>query len=144
MTSKQFCPQQYDADDNCKHDIIRFLEEQTWSRFSLVVNRDKYGIDLVGECNGVTCGVEVEVKHSWTGRDFPYTNVHIAARKVKFIDSRDLVYYVIVNHERTQALIFSPNYEEVDQITLVRKTTVHTASEWFMQVPLHECDQYAL
>ena len=144
MSNKPFCPAQYDADDNCKHDVIRFLEAQTWARFDLVVNRDKYGIDLVGECNGHPCGVEVEVKHSWTGQDFPHPNVHIAARKVKFIDVKDYVFYVIVNAERTHALIFSPGNEGLNQIMMVRKPTVHTTSEWFMQIPLHEFDKYQL
>jgi hypothetical protein len=142
MTLKQFSEAQYDADDNCKHDVIRFLEAQTWARFDLVVNRDKYGIDLVGECNGYQCGVEVEVKHAWSGEHFPFEDVHIAARKVKFIECKPYVFYVIVNAERTQALIVTP--ESLDNIMLVKKPTVHTASEWFMQVPLHECDQYTL
>jgi hypothetical protein len=142
MSNKPFCPEQYDADDNCKHDVIRFLEAQTWARFDLVVNRDQYGIDLVGECNGYQCGVEVEIKHSWSGQHFPFKNVHIAARKVKFIECKPYVFYVIVNAERTQALIVTP--ESLDNIMLVKKPTVHTTTEWFMQVPLDDCDQYQL
>jgi hypothetical protein len=68
--------------------------------------------------------------------------VHIAARKVKFIECKPYVFYVIVNAERTQALIVTP--ESLDNIMLVKKPTVHTTSEWFMQVPLNDCDQYQL
>ena len=144
MSNKPFCPEQYDADDNCKHDVIRFLEAQTWADFQLNVNTDKYGIDLVGDCNGVPCGVEVEIKHSWSGHYFPHGSVHIAARKVKFIECKPYVFYVIVNAERTEALVFTPGDEGLNEILMVRKPTVYTTSEWFMQVPLHECDQYAL
>ena len=144
MSNKPFCPEQYDADDNCKHDVIRFLEAQTWARFDLVVNRDKYGIDLVGECNGHQCGVEVEVKHAWSGEHFPFDDVHIAARKVKFIECKPIVWYVIVNAERTHALVFTPSRKSMNEILMVRKETVHTTSEWFMQVPLEEFDWYAL
>jgi hypothetical protein len=70
--------------------------------------------------------------------------VHIAARKVKFIECKPYVFYVIVNAERTEALVFTPGDDGLNEILMVRKPTVHTASEWFMQVPLHECDQYSL
>jgi hypothetical protein len=32
----------------------------------------------------------------------------------------------------------------MNEIVMVRKETVHTTSEWFMQVPLEEFDWYAL
>ena len=49
MSNKPFSQAQYEADDNCKHDVITFLERESGGKFKLTVNTDLYGIDLVGE-----------------------------------------------------------------------------------------------
>jgi hypothetical protein len=142
MTLKQFSQAQYDADDNCKHDVITFLERESGGKFKLTVNTDLYGIDLVGEYNGIPCGVEVEIKHCWSGQHFPFSTVHIAARKVKFIECKPYVFFVMLNTERTEALVVSP--DSLQDITLVKKPTIHTDTEWFMKIPLHQFKQYQL
>lgn len=130
---KPFSQTTYEADDNAKHLIVDLFRNtygcQTW------VNGDKYGIDLIGKDNNATFGVEVEVKHEWTEEfHFPWDTVHIPARKVKFIDTHPVVYYAVVNHWRTFALITST--ARFDQCKLVRKDTKHTRQEWFMAIPL--------
>ena len=46
-----------------------------------IVNPDTYGIDLIVD-NTFYC--EVEVKHNWKGKDFPFSTLQLSDRKRKF------------------------------------------------------------
>ena len=55
-------------------------------------NVDKYGVDLVCECNhGRKFAVEVEVKKGWAG-EFSFPTLHIPFRKAKFINGSTLFF----------------------------------------------------
>lgn len=138
---KPFSRDLYNADDPAKFQVIELFRNyyglETW------VNPDRYGVDLLGEEENQQFGVEVEVKHEWLERfSFPFDTVHIAARKVKFLDAMPLVYFVTLNHHRTHALIMST--ARFDQCKLVRKPTKYTTTEWFMSFPIDMFTQVAL
>jgi hypothetical protein len=138
---KPFDAAQYEADDNAKHQIIALFRDcyQT----PLWVNGDKYGIDLVGKYQGQPFGVEVEIKHNWTeAHHFPFETVHIAARKTKFLDAFPFVYFTVLNHDRTQVLIVDS--DQMEHCKLVRKQTMHTPIEWFMEIPISRFTQFGL
>lgn len=118
----------YNADDNAKELVIKWLHSYG---YSMEVNPDQYGIDLIGFDNsGKPITVEVEVKHHWTGPSFPFPTVHVSARKRKFIQPD--AYLVMVNHDRTHCLTL--NYEALSWARLVTKPTVYTTDEQFLEV----------
>lgn len=127
---KPFDQSLYDADDNAKELIVRWLNGYG---YSIEVNSDQYGIDLVGFTNhGKAVTVEVEVKHHWKGPAFPFPTVHVSARKRKFIQPG--MYLVMVNHDRTHCLTLS--YEQLSWAKLVTKPTIYTTDEQFLEVPV--------
>jgi hypothetical protein len=127
---KPFDQALYDADDNAKDLVIKWL---TGYGYSMEVNPDQYGIDLVGFDNkGKPITVEVEVKHHWTGPAFPFPTVHVSARKRKFINPDS--YLVMVNHQRTHCLTL--NYEALSWARVVTKPTVYTLDEQFLEVAI--------
>jgi hypothetical protein len=124
----------YDEDDNAKHQIINWLE-----RCGIVatVNEDKYGIDLVTP-NGA--GIEVEVKHNWVGRKFPYPEVHFSERKLKFAQPN--TFFAMLNHDRDHVLITTG--EAIFSSPRTKKRTKYTRWESFVEVPLSLCSVYSL
>jgi hypothetical protein len=127
---KPFDQSLYDADDNAKELVITWLH--TYG-YSMEVNPDQYGIDLVGFDNsGKPITVEVEVKHHWTGPVFPFPTVHVSARKRKFIQPG--MYLVMVSHDRK--LCLSLSYEVLREARLITKPTVYTLSEQFLEVDI--------
>ena len=137
---KPFDQTNYEQNDNAKHVVVEFLNK--WDFQNVRVNPDKYGIDLLCERNGSTYGVEVEVKHNWTGYEFPFASVHWPARKIKFLDECDKTYFVIVSSDRRHLLI--ANNAAFDGSRIWRKDTTYTQSEWFVEVPLEKCQIYDL
>ncbi len=138
---KPFNQATFDADDNAKHDVIKLLHPILGAQ--LRVNHDPYGIDLIGKYyDGKLFGVEVEVKHNWQSEHFMFETVHYAARKTKFIDLYDDVYFVTVNSPRTHALVI--NIAFLDNMKMVRKQTSETTSEWFLEIPTHLFYKYSL
>jgi hypothetical protein len=79
--SKVFDQKHYDDDDNAKHQVIAWLESKG---FMAWVNSDQFGIDVQGVRKGISYEFEVEVKHNWKGREFPFDTVHFSNRKRKF------------------------------------------------------------
>jgi hypothetical protein len=61
---KPFDPVLYEADDNAKFIVIRWLEQ---NGFAAWVNPDQYGIDVLGERDGDQYCFAVQVKHNWQG-----------------------------------------------------------------------------
>jgi hypothetical protein len=128
---KPFSQELYDADDNAKLLVLAWLwkyqPELNWR-----VNPDDYGIDLVCDSHWT---VEVEVRHSWQGHTFPFDIVHLPKRKAKF--NKDGAFFVVMNHERTHALVID-SYS-VAAAPTVFKDTKYTFSEPFIAIPLHKC-----
>ena len=130
---KPFDTDTYANNDDAKHAVIDLF--RYWG-CTIGVNADDYGIDLVGrEKDGTVFGVEVEVKHNWTGPEFPFTTIHYSARKTKLIDSMDEVWFCTVNHDRTHCALLCVS--ALDNIKLVRKQTSVTSTEWFLEFPIH-------
>lgn len=138
---KTFSDEHYKADDNAKNDVGKWLATK-WGFAGVRVNPDKYGIDLLAEHNGTTFGIEVEVKHNWKGSRFPFSTLHYSARKIKFLESASVVYFVTVNDDRTHLLLTSS--EDMEGLKLVKKDTSYTEAEWFLEVPIDRTYLYEL
>ena len=132
MVSKPFSPSLYEADDGAKHQVIAWLEVKGYEAW---VNPDDYGIDLLGTRGGKTFGWEVEVKHSWKGNTFPYSAVHFAARKLKFALPNH--HFLMLNDERTRFL--AVRGEDFTPAKIVKKRTIYTSEEDFVEIPLSLC-----
>jgi len=76
--SKQFDAVQYAADDPAKHTVIAWLRS---NRIEACVNPDQFGIDILASRNSDKFEIEVEVKHNWKGKHYPFDTVHISSRK---------------------------------------------------------------
>lgn len=124
----------YDEDDNAKEQIIEWLAK---NGITATVNEDKYAIDLVTP-NGA--GIEVEVKHNWKGKKFPYDCVHFSARKTKF--AKPNTFFAMLNDERDHVLITTG--EAVFESPIVSKRTKYTRWEQFIEIPISKCDIYRL
>lgn len=133
--SKAFDQSHYDADDNAKHDLIRWLEDL--HGFMAWVNEDQFGIDVQAIKHGEFYEFEVEVKHNWVGEGFPFDCVHWSARKLKFAKESKLNWFVMFNDDRTRAL-FASGKVLLDS-PIVVKDTKYTSGEKFVEVPLGRC-----
>jgi len=130
--SKPFSQQQYDQDDYAKFKIIDFLER---TGYKAKVNPDKFGIDILAERWQRPFQFEVEIKHNWTGTQFPFQNVHFSARKRKFVSLDTETWFVMLNHERTHALFISG--QDFMDSPIIKKDTKYTEQEWFVEVDIH-------
>lgn len=125
----------YNEDDSAKDVFIAWLESQGWTAW---VNPDQYGIDVLAIGNDwQECQFEVEVKHNWSGQQFPFDTLHFAGRKQKFLASGKEVVFVTFNHERTHALAVSGKV--LKQAPLVYKKTKYTEKEPFIEVVADRC-----
>lgn len=133
---KPFDPAVFAADDPVKHKVIALFQQ---ANCDVRENADLYGIDLVGRDRNTNdlFGIEVEVKHNWTGPHFPFTTVHYSARKLKFLDVFPQIHMATFNSEHTHVLIV--NVHEHDELRMIRKHTSVTASEWFIEFPTVGC-----
>ena len=128
--SKPFDKDLYDANDPAKEFVIKFFTERYG--FLVYVNPDPYGIDLIVENERGTFELEVEVKHNWKGKRFPFQTMHFAARKLKFAENPDNVHFIMLNSDWTYALL-------IDGITfsnspIINKDTYLTKNERFVSV----------
>jgi|LauGreDrversion4_2_1035121.scaffolds.fasta_scaffold345876_2 hypothetical protein len=136
---KPFSNSLYTKNDDAKHLVIKWLDEQGYEAH---VNPDKYGIDLLGvnRDTGRKIQVEVEVKHNWSGQRFPFDTVHFPARKLKFVNPKS--FFIMLNKERTHILVVSGN--TICHSKTIKKSTVYTSSEDFMEVSATRCFIYPL
>ena len=116
--SKVFSQEHYEQDDWAKHQIIEWLERKGYEAW---VNPDKFGIDVLATRWGRQFAFEVEVKHNWRGKYFPYEQIHFSARKRKFVALDVETWFVMLNHERTMALLI--NGEHLLSAPIVNKDT---------------------
>jgi len=131
--SKVFSEEHYNADDNAKHQVIEWLVAQG---FMAWVNPDQYGIDVQGVRNGSCYEFEVEVKHNWSGTTFPFDTIHFSNRKRKFATADKLTWFVMLNDERTHALLICG--ETFLAAPLVTKDTIYTEAEQFVSIPVNQ------
>jgi len=122
----------YDVDDNAKYQVINWLKTKD---FEAWVNPDDYGIDVLATKDNQQFGFEVEVKHNWDTDEFPFTTVHWAARKLKFI--RPNTYFTMLNNSRTYVLVAKG--ETLQSASVVSKKTKYTDNELFVEVNVADC-----
>ena len=127
--SKVFDKEHYENDDNAKHDVISWLETKG---FMAWVNHDQFGIDVQGVRKGISYEFEVEVKHNWKGKDFPFDTVHFSNRKRKFALPDNTTWFVMLNHERTHGLMVTGSV--FLNAPIVEKNTIYTRKEEFVQI----------
>lgn len=127
--SKVFDKEHYENDDNAKHDVISWLESKG---FMAWVNHDQFGIDVQGVRKGISYEFEVEVKHNWKGKEFPFDTVHFSNRKRKFALPDNTTWFVMLNHERTHGLMVTGSVFLNSPI--VEKNTIYTRKEEFVQI----------
>ena len=139
MVNKPFSESLYTKNDDAKHLAIDWLKEQGYDMY---VNPDQYGIDLLGSNRetGKKIEVEVEVKHNWSGPNFPFSTVHFPARKLKFVNPKS--FFIMLNTERTHILVVSGT--QVCHSRTINKSTLYTETEDFMEVPITRCFIYLL
>jgi hypothetical protein len=130
--SKPFDRNLYNADDSAKDIFVDWLRSKY---FEAEINPDQYGIDVLSNWCGDDTGVEVEVKHNWRGAKFPYSSVHFASRKYKFLEGTKHVRFVMFNHERTHILVV----EGKEFNKLITKNTIYTDGESFFEIPVKNC-----
>lgn len=99
---KPFDQSAYDADDSAKYVVLEWLHNN-YPQINAHINPDDYGIDILSEMGGI----EVEVRHAWSGPKWPFPNVRIPIRKRKFLTPSMKSWFMVVNNERTHALIVS-------------------------------------
>ena len=129
--NKVFNKDHYNADDNAKHQVIEWLVSRG---FMAWVNSDQYGIDVQGVLKGECYEFEVEVKHNWTGSVFPFDTIHFSNRKRKFATADKLTWFVMLNDERTHALLISG--ATFLAAPVVTKNTIYTQAEQFVAIPV--------
>lgn len=130
--SKPFSQQQYDLDDDAKYQIMGWLETKG---YRCRINPDLYGIDVLGERWGRQFQFEVEVKHNWHGRIFPFESVHFSVRKRKFVSLDAETWFVMLNSERSHALFIDG--ERFLRSPIVAKDTKYSVNEAFVEVDIH-------
>lgn len=133
LLSKPFDRGLYEQDDPAKDQIVEWLSVMG---FYAYINPDQYGIDVLAIKDFNDYGFEVEVKHNWSGPEFPYDTVHFSARKTKFIAPNH--YFTMFNDQRDAFLMvdgFSMRLASV-----VSKNTKYTTDERFIAVPVCRCN----
>jgi hypothetical protein len=136
----KFNQQSFDENDGIGRQLLTaFLEKK---RHNVSNNRDKYGIDLVSEKDGVEYKWEVEMKSKrpWTCMDdFAFKTVSFLNRKAKW--KEDTFWYVIICTETRAALmcrsdiIFDEQYKE----KLYINTAQRKGTDEFYRVPKEKC-----
>lgn len=129
--NKPFSQQHYDEDDWAKYQIIEWLESKGYEAW---VNPDKFGIDILATRWGRQFAFEVEVKHNWRGKYFPYEQIHFSARKRKFVALDVETWFVMLNHERTHALLIDG--EHILTAPIENKNTKYSQNEAFVAVDI--------
>jgi hypothetical protein len=127
--SKVFSEEHYEQDDWAKYQIIEWLKGKGYEAW---VNPDKFGIDVLATRWGRQFAFEVEVKHNWRGRLFPFNFIHFSARKRKFVSLDAETWFVMLNHERTYALFVDG--EHFLAAPIVNKNTKYSFDEAFVEI----------
>jgi hypothetical protein len=135
--TKPFSKKLYAKDDNAKYQVVSWLER---CKYKAWINPDTYGVDVLATKNKQNYCFEVEVKHNWTSTDFPFTTVHFSGRKRKFIKPN--TFFTMLNHERNRILIV--DYETLKKALVVKKNTIYTSDERFIEVPFSACMVYKI
>ena len=123
---KPFSQDLYDNNDWVKHLFVDILNSV--DTHNARINPNQYGIDIITD----DFDFEVEIKHNWKGKEFPYDTMHYANRKRKFISPSS--FFVTFNSNATRYFITHSN-ALVAQPLIIKGTTL-TQREEFIVVPV--------
>lgn len=137
--SKPFSKSLYESNDGAKHQIVDWLKLQ---QFKAYINPDQYGIDILADKNGKHYEFEVEVKHNWRGKTFPYDEIDFPTRKLKVAKPSLENFFVMLNHERNRTLLISG--QTFLSSPIIQKDTIYTKNESFVRVPVSEAKFFDL
>jgi hypothetical protein len=129
MANKPFSETLYVANDDAKFQIIEWLKTQGYNAW---LNPNQYGIDVLAEKDSNYYQMEVEVKHNWKGKEFPFGTIHFPERKRKFAKRGELTWFVMLNHERTHAMIITGTH--FMEAPVVVKDTKFTRNEEYVEI----------
>ncbi len=73
-----------------------------------LVSGNKYGIDLVSECGNIKVEVERRSEKNWKTGTFPFDEVNIPARKLKYLKEGKF-FYATVSHDCSMVGILVPS-----------------------------------
>jgi|ETNvirenome_6_85_1030632.scaffolds.fasta_scaffold11322_3 hypothetical protein len=137
MVRKSFSKALFDENDPQARNAARDLAA-TFGLDEIIENSNQYGIDLLGMTKGkISVGIEVEVKHGWSGGDFPFSTIHLPERKEKFCNLDIPVIFCILSKDLKQAAIFGKrtvlNAEKVEVPNRFVKS-----GELFFDIPVSE------
>ena len=127
---KPFDPQLYNKNDTAKYDAIKYLEKLNKKAY---VNPDQYGVDLIVD-DAVYC--EVEVKHAWKGKEFPFSTLQIPERKTKFTKADKPVMFMVFNSDRSYAFLVKG--DDVMKSPLKHVPNKYMDDEMFFQIPVNK------
>ena len=139
LICKPFSQELHDDNDPQARKKVQdfFLHQQG---VELVENPDKYDIDLLQKDNGsILAGYEVERRHNWFTRDFPFTTLHVPARKAKYADRAYPTYYVATNKLMNYALMM-PFTELKEAYCLEQRNRFVGRGEFFFNVPVNNTE----
>ena len=135
MIRKPFSQQLHDDNDPVARLKVQdyFMAQQG---IELVENPDKYDIDLLHKSNGdILAGYEVERRHNWATRDFPFSTLHIPERKAKYADMPFPTFYIATNKLINCALMM-PFTELTKAYCNEQKNRFVGQGEFFYNVPV--------
>ena len=135
MFRKPFSQALHDDNDPVARKRIKdYLE---WAHgVKLMENPDKYDIDLICQEDGsIIAGYEVERRHNWLGRDFPFTTLHVPERKAKYAERPYPTFYVATNKFVNYALLM-PFSELTKAYCQEQKNRFVGDGEFFYNVPV--------
>lgn len=125
---KKFDTHLYQQNDDAKLVAIEYF---TSIGKRAIVNPDDYGIDLIVD-GDFYC--EVEVKHNWKGDTFPFDTLQIPLRKMKFTNLDKRSYFMVMNSDRTRAIVIKAEDLLDSRIVNVPNKYLEQGEQFF-QVP---------
>lgn len=129
--SKVFDRDHWNQDDWAKYKVIWFLKKLGYEAW---VNPDDFGIDVLATKDSKPYAFEVEVKHSWDSFEFPFSEVHFSARKLKFANFPAEVWFVMLNNDLDNSLFVSA--EDFIEAPVVYKDTIYSSCEPFVEIDI--------
>jgi len=125
VENKPFSQELYDKHDSAKFVMLAWANKHIGRSF---INPDTYGPDIVSQVGFI----EVEVCDTWTGKQWPYPTVHISARKRKWLGGKDVVWFAVLNKERTYAMIL--NGDAALEAPVISVNNRYAIGEMFMNI----------
>jgi hypothetical protein len=133
------------CDENGKKAVISLYSKYGFYVYDNTIN-NKYSVDLMlsrNENSKPFSFIEVEVRSIWKTPTFPFSTVHIPARKLKYITNKTLgLVYAVVSGNYKYILLC--NAEHVDINNTITLDTTRRNQESFINVPLSSFCFYVL